>query len=723
MLYPQQNSLRNRFDFSGLWDFQTDPDGLGEAQAWFNALPAPRPLAVPGSWNEQYADLYSYLGPAWYLKSFYVPAGWQGQRVWLRVGSANYAARVWLNGVEVGGHEGGHLPFEIDLTPHLDWGGANTLAIRVENELQPTRVPAGNLPTAALGGFMAGFPSATFDFYPYAGLHRPVILYSTPPAYIQDVTVTTTLEGGRGMVELVVRQSGTGGRGRVKLSGNGQTFEAALIFLGNEARAILSVDAARLWSPEDPFLYEAALTLLEGSRETDCYRLPVGIRTVQVTSEALLLNGKPVFLKGFGRHEDFHVSGRGLNVPLIVKDYDLLKWVGANSYRTSHYPYSEEEMGMADRMGILIIDEIPAVSLQFEDSPENIQTRLEICQRQLRELVARDKNHPSVIVWSVANEPMPPDMLRRLTGGGAPSSKDVLGRDFLKTLIDLAHQLDPTRPATLVGVMGGPLEWLEVADIVCINRYWGWYAQPGQIALGVRLLGQELDATVAALHKPIVITEFGADTVAGLHRQPSQMFSEEYQVEFLRGYLDVAAQRPFVVGLHVWNFADFQATQSTMRVGGMNLKGIFTRERQPKMAAHFLRERWTAPVVVPAENSVSAPLRAAPAVEPPAAPPELGHDLVLQALTKIAGLLEGKYAGLTRSIGFNLEGEGFYRLLVEDGHCRAEAGEGPTDATVQLKPADALKLFTGELNPMVAVMTGRVRISGDMKALAILQNL
>jgi beta-galactosidase/beta-glucuronidase/putative sterol carrier protein len=410
-------------------------------------------------------------------------------------------------------------------------------------------------------------------------------------------------------------------------------------------------------------------------------------------------------------------------VPLIVKDYDLLKWVGANSYRTSHYPYSEEEMSMADRQGILIIDEIPAVSLQFEDSPENIQTRFDICQRQLRELVARDKNHPSVIVWSVANEPMPPDMMRRITGGGAPSAKDVIGRDFLKALIDLAHQLDPTRPATLVGVMGGPLEWLEAADIVCINRYWGWYAQPGQIELGVRLLGQELDAIAAALHKPVVITEFGADTVAGLHRQPPQMFSEEYQVEFLRGYLDVVAQRPFVVGLHVWNFADFQATQSTMRVGGMNLKGVFTRERQPKMAAHFLRERWTAPLPAAVPAAASIQVAAGPTIESPAAPQVPDQDLVLQALAGIAARLEGKHPGLNRSLGFNLEGEGFYCLVLEDGHCRATAGEAATDATVQLKPADALKILSGDLNPMVAVMTGRVRISGDMKALAILQNL
>ena len=131
---------------------------------------------------------------------------------------------------------------------------------------------------------------------------------------------------------------------------------------------------ARFWWTEDPHLYQATVTLVDADGQVaDVYALPVGIRTVQATAEGLLLNGKPVYLKGFGRHEDFFASGRGLNVPLLIKDYALLKWIGANSYRTSHYPYSEEEMMMADRQGILIIDEIPAVSMTFEDGDANIE--------------------------------------------------------------------------------------------------------------------------------------------------------------------------------------------------------------------------------------------------------------------------------------------------------------------------------------------------------------
>ena len=193
-------------------------------------------------------------------------------------------------------------------------------------------------------------------------------------------------------------------------------YSSSLTFKSGRAGVSISVPQARFWSPEDPYLYDLSVTLADNGRVVDRYILEIGIRTVEVNGNQILLNGEPIFLKGFGRHEDFYVHGKGLNIPLIVKDYDLLKWVGANSYRTSHYPYSEEEMHMADREGILIIDEIPAVSLQFDDGPENINIRLEQCKNQLRDLIERDKNHPSVIMWSVANEPMPPDMVARLTG-------------------------------------------------------------------------------------------------------------------------------------------------------------------------------------------------------------------------------------------------------------------------------------------------------------------
>lgn len=594
MLYPIQNNRRNRLDLSGIWDFRIDPDEVGERDGWYNGLAEARPLAVPGSWNEQYEDLYNYLGLAWYLTRTYVPPSWNGQRVFLRVGSANYAATVYVNGTRAGLHEGGHLPFAFEITELLNWDAENVIAISVENHLTPTRVPSGNM-TTALGSF-ASFPRTTFDFFPFAGLHRPVVLYSVPQSFIDDVTVRTTIDGADGTVAVSVRLNDAATtQGAVQLTGGDTSIQADIQFSDGVAEATLTVANARLWSDSDPFLY--SLTI---DTDSDRYSLPVGIRTIEVREHQILLNGRPVQLNGFGRHEDFIASGKGLNLPLMIKDYQLMRWTGANSYRTSHYPYSEEEMQLADREGFLIIDEIPAVSLQF-DTDANMAERLRMCLQQIDELVVRDKNHPAVVMWCVANEPMP----RNLSLAGAEATKttedpaEAPGKVFLETLLRRARDLDPTRLVTIVTLMGGPISWMEQCDVVCMNRYWGWYVLGGQLQQAFAGLERELDNVWDRWHKPIIMTEFGADTMAGIHGHPDVMWTEEYQADYIRGHLEVARRKHYVAGMQVWNFADFAAVQSIMRVGGLNMKGVFTRTRQPKMAAHVLRELWAQPAADP----------------------------------------------------------------------------------------------------------------------------
>jgi beta-glucuronidase len=303
--------------------------------------------------------------------------------------------------------------------------------------------------------------------------------------------------------------------------------------------------------------------------------LPIGIRTIAVEGDALLLNGKPIYLKGFGRHEDFPIAGRGMVPAVIVKDYALMKWVGANSFRTTHYPYSDQMMDLADRLGFLVIDETPAVGLFFAE--EGLARRAELCRQYIRELVARDKNHPSVIAWSIANEPH----------SSLPTAKP-----FFQNLSDLCKSLDTTRPITLATYIGVGEESFEYCDIMCLNRYSGWYSQSGQIDEGAACLSTEIDAMYQKYHKPLILTEFGADTIAGFHAQPPEMFAEEYQAEMLAAYIQVLRSKSFVVGEHVWNLCDFKTSQAVQRMGGMNLKGVFTRDRRPKLAAHRLRELW-----------------------------------------------------------------------------------------------------------------------------------
>jgi beta-glucuronidase len=243
-------------------------------------------------------------------------------------------------------------------------------------------------------------------------------------------------------------------------------------------------------------------------------------------------------------------------------------------------------MDLADRHGILIIDELPAVGMHFFTRERKVFTDQVLNDKSrehhidtLRELIRRDKNHPCVVMWSLANE---------------AATYEEGACAYFKPIIDEARKLDSSRPLTIAHC---PLmdECLvaNLVDVLCLNRYYAWYFDPGRLELIEEQLEQNLRDWYKRYNKPIIISEYGADTVAGLHQTPPTMFSEEFQVEFLKHYHNVFDRLDFVAGEHVWNFADFGTKEGITRVGG-NLKGVFTRQRQPKMAAHLLRQRWTA---------------------------------------------------------------------------------------------------------------------------------
>lgn len=573
MLYPQTNRHRQCHDLSGIWELRFDPGDDGRTANWQAGFTASRPAAVPASWNEQFADERDNLGPAWYQTRFDLPWEVNGKSVFLRFGSVNYLAEVWLNGHPLGAHEGGHLPFEFAVTPHLKPEG-NLLVVRVDGNLAADHVPPGNVKAGPEDIFVShsgNFPETQFDFFPYCGIQRPVLLYTVPRCHIADLTVLTSLKGGDATVTVQVTLQ-TNEQEHVSIRLQGQDYDrTTTAFCTGTTELTLEVPHARLWSPDDPYLYNLTASLSGG----DTYRLPVGIRTIAIEGDRLLLNGKPIYLTGFGRHEDFPVLGRAMIPAVIVKDFALLKWIGANSFRTSHYPYSEQMMDLADRLGFLVIDETPAVGLFFR--ADGLDKRLSICKQYVRELIARDKNHPSVVLWSLANE---------------PHSHRPEAAPFFRQLYDLAKSLDASRPVTLVSHVGVREEAFDFLDVVCMNRYYGWYTQTGRIEEGIALLSAEMDAIHERYPKPFILTEFGADAIAGSHAQPPEMFTEEYQAELIRRYIEVARSKPFVVGEHIWNMCDFKTAQGVTRVHGLNHKGVFTRDRRPKLAAHLLRRLW-----------------------------------------------------------------------------------------------------------------------------------
>jgi beta-glucuronidase len=590
-LLPQQNRWRSVMDLSGLWDFQTDPASEGEHSGWFNGLPAARLIGVPGSWNEQFMDTLEYFNDAWYVTRVTLPAAWQGQRIVIRIGSAVYGATIWVDGKPIGSHQGGNLPFAFDITAAVAWDRPMSIAIRVENSLRPDRVP----PTgAAAPGRAVNFPDVTFDFFPYCGLHRSVLLHTLPPTYIEDITVITQFDGTTGLVTVrAVGSGGYSGPGLAQIGGGADAIRAPLNFQSGHAETILRISQVRAWSPRDPHLYALAIGLGAPDAPVDGYALDIGVRTVEVRGDRLLLNGEPIMLRGTARHEDFPINGRGLNLPVAVRDVQMIKWLGGNSFRTSHYPYSEDTMRIADREGFLVIDEIPAVDLFFADADEQISARLAQCKQDVTELFARDKNHPSVVIWSLANEPQNNRFAARL---GIPVPPDdgyqAKGRAFFEQLFAHARSLDATRPISFVAMRESDPSWWALGDINLLNRYWGWYELPGQPEAGAAELARELDAIHAEQKKPVIITEFGADTLAGNHAEPPELWSEEYQVAIIEGVLEMASQRPWIVGTHVWCLNDFKTAQAFRRAGTLNMKGLFTRDRRPKMAAHYVRSAW-----------------------------------------------------------------------------------------------------------------------------------
>jgi len=536
MLYPQRNKYRHFVDLSGFWEFRFDPDDKGVGENWTKGLNNGCPIAVPASWNDQFADDRDFLGPAWYQLIFTMPWEWVKKKIMIRFGSVNYLSDVWLNGEIIGHHEGGHLPFEYDITSKIIREN-NLLVVRVDGRLSDDHVPPRGRPM--------NNPPTNFDFYPFCGIHRPVLLYAIPNEGVRDITVRTSIIETTGIIEVSVEtDSLKDAYVNLSLKGFGTEINHKSKIEQKSQKFILEIKNAKFWNTESPSLYDLIVNIVKEDFLIDSYSLKVGIRTIEVREDKLLLNGKPVYLTGFGRHEDFPITGRGYVPAVIIKDYSLMNWIGANSFRTSHYPYSEQMMDLADLLGFLVIDEIPAVGLTFGKNV--IDRQLELCNQYIEELIERDKNHPSVIMWSLANEHM----------------------------------------------MGVKDKAFEFCDVLCINRYYGWYMQPGKIDEACEILSKEMDKLFEKHRKPIILSEFGADTIPGWHSQPPEMFSEEYQTEFLKKYIAVCRSKHYIVGEHVWNLCDFKTSQGIMRMGSMNHKGVFTRDRRPKMAAHALRSLW-----------------------------------------------------------------------------------------------------------------------------------
>lgn len=588
LLYPRCTSTRRTQSLDGLWRFCMDRQDKAKSEGWHNGLPSSELIPVPSSFQDLFTgkEDREFAGDVWYETDIFLPAEWQGNRIDVRFGSATHRAVVYLNGVEIARHEGGYTPFCADISSGK-LGEVNRLSVCVNNELDETTLPAGR--TIYENGKKRVMPY--FDFFNYSGLQRSVCLVCTPVKAITDLSVIPRLTDNGAEVQYSVKSTNGGDAEVLVFDEAGKQVAAAK---GEDG--CISIPDARLWNVRDAYLYRFVVRLYQNGKLLDEWYDYIGIRTVEIHGHDILINGEPVYLTGFGKHEDGDIIGRGLSLPLLKRDFELLKWVGANSVRTSHYPYSEEFYQMADREGLLVIDEVAGVGFMasfanflgksgeqetfFEKS-----TTSELLQKHLdavKELIARDKNRACVVAWSLMNE---------------PQTTHSSSTPYFEKIFDEALAQDPQkRPRTFAMERSsdfGTCKCRHLCDFITLNRYYGWYIQGGAaISDAEKSFRSELDGwKEAGIDKPVVFTEYGADTDNHLHKLPSVMWSQEYQIEMLQMNHRVFDDYPFVRGEQVWNFADFQTGEGILRVDG-NKKGIFTRQRQPKAAAFLLKERW-----------------------------------------------------------------------------------------------------------------------------------
>lgn len=601
MLFPQINSARTVTDLSGVWNFSLGSDSLDTSLLTdsFAALPCCEQMAVPGSYSEQkeglkYRDHYGYV---YYQKSFTLPRLLKDERIVLHFGSVTHSCVVFLNGEEIGRHQGGFLPFELDISDKVRCDRENLLSLAVDNRINFGTLPVGNEQSVAMfGADLPDFESVrktkvakknypNFDFFNFSGIHRPVRLCTMPRRYIDDIAVTVDLPASHteATVHYSVSVCGISAEEAAMLPVQVKILDEAgqVQASGRALSGSLFLQHPVLWQPGKGYLY--TLQVVCGD---DTYSQTFGVRSVKVEGCKFLINDEPFYFKGFGKHEDAPFTGKGLNNALNVKDISLMQWIHANSFRTSHYPYAEEMMQLCDREGIVVIDETPAVGLNFpnikQDWYKDLSRTASVHRQVIRDMIARDKNHPCVVMWSIANEP-------------DSSTRADSAHDYFMPLYELAHEVDPQdRPVTCV-VCNNDYTHDKVApfmDVICLNRYYGWYIFGGDLDAGAQAFEHDL-SFFRQFNKPVMMTEYGADSVAGLHQVTPGMFSEEYQMEYYKVMNAVLDKLDFITGEQVWAFADFATIQGLFRVDG-NKKGIFTRDRRPKLVAHYLKERWAA---------------------------------------------------------------------------------------------------------------------------------
>ncbi len=506
-------------------------------------------LNVPGDWNTQRESLLLYEGTIWYKKSFdYQPK--ENTRLFVYFGAANYLADVYLNGQKIGRHEGGFTPFNFEITNRVR-DKSNSLIVKVDNQRRRDAVP-----------------TLITDWWNYGGLTREVKLVETPASFVQDYFIQLQ-KGSRNQVQGWVRLNGNRLNQRVTVripeAGISKSFTTDA---NGYAQISFNTDLT-LWSPDNPKLYDV---LIEA--ETDRVQDQIGFRSIETRGSEILLNGRPIFLRGVCIHEE--APFRGGRAFSREDALTLLRWareLGCNFVRLAHYPHNEFMLREADRLGIMVWSEIPVYWTILWENPAT----LENARNQLSEMITRDKNRAAVIVWSMANE--------------TPLGDARLS--FLKKLIEHARSLDTSRLISAAmerhyvdeqtQMIDDPLG--EYLDVLGCNEYVGWYD-------GLPEKADRLEWKTK-YQKPLIMSEFGGEAPYGNHGDPLTRWTEEYQENVYQHQVGMLKRISFLRGTCPWILMDFRSPRRPLP--GIqdfhNRKGLIS-DRGEKKKAFYIMQRY-----------------------------------------------------------------------------------------------------------------------------------
>lgn len=519
-------------------------------------------VPVPSCWNLNRPEWTYFEGTGWYETEFDAPRESDGQRVVLWIGAANYEARVFLNGTLLGRHLGGSTPFCVELTDHLRSSG-NRLLIAVDNRRRADRVPMHH-----------------FDWFNYGGLSREVGLLVLPRVHLRDAGIALVPDGSFSTIRCDLTLSDpVDGEARVEIPELG--VAAQLSVRGGRGELLIHA-RPELWSPEHPKLYEVTVAF-----DGDELRERIGFREIRVQGHDILLNGSPITLRGVCVHEDDVRLGRVSTEEDVRRRFAHARELNANFLRLAHYPHHERVAEIADEVGLLLWAEIPVYWAIAFDDPQTLAD----AKNQLAELIGRDRNRASVILWGVGNE-----------------NADTDARyAFMADLAASARRQDPTRlisAACLINREHFRIEdrLTDSLDVIGINEYFGWY-EPDFSGLERLLQRSHPD-------KPVIISETGADAVAGYRGSGRVLFSEDWQAAFYREQLARLQGTSWIRGIAAWLLYDFRSERRQTRFQkGYNRKGLVCEDKATKkLAFETLRDLYAELSDAPAEES---PRRAA----------------------------------------------------------------------------------------------------------------